>query len=83
MPFTTDRLEYEDKAVAMHCIGAGKLIRPLRVALTGRMSSPGILSYSSCSEETVRSTGIAHGVERARDLRVKHFLDTVETRALG
>jgi hypothetical protein len=52
----------------MHRIGAGKLIRPLRVALTGRMSSARILSYSSCLEETVRSTGIAHGVERARDL---------------
>ena len=54
-------------------IGAGKLIHPLRVALTGRMSSPGIFEVLMLLGKD-RSLGrIALGIERTRDLREKRL----------
>ncbi len=55
-------------------VGAGKLIHPLRVALTGQMSSPGIFDVLVLLGRD-RSLGrIAEG---------KAFLDTASTRTLG
>ena len=108
VPFTTDRLEYEDKAIAKHWakdpaaardrleslaalwadadwteqkleeglrglaeglgIGAGKLIHPLRVALTGRMSSPGIFEVLVLLGRDRSLHRIERGIERTRDL---------------
>ena len=108
VPFITDRLDYEEKAVAKHWakdpqaardrleaaaalladvewteekleeglrglaeklgIGAGKMIHPLRVAVTGRMSSPGIFDVLVLLGRDRSLHRIDLGIARTSDL---------------
>ncbi len=72
--WTEEKLEEGLRGMAESVgIGAGKLIHPLRVALTGRMSSPGIFEVLMLLGKD-RSLGrIALGIERTRDLREKRL----------
>ena len=72
--WTEEKLEEGLRGMAESVgIGAGKLIHPLRVALTGRMSSPGIFEVLMLLGKD-RSLGrIALGIERIRDLREKRL----------
>ena len=49
-------------------IGAGKMIHPLRVALTGRMSSPGIFEVLVLLGRDRSLRRIEDGIERTRHL---------------
>ena len=107
VPFITDRLDFEEKAVRKHWekdpetartrleaaaallanaewtaekleeglrglaeaqgISAGKMIHPLRVALTGRMSSPGIFEVLVLLGRDCSLHRIENGIERTRN----------------
>lgn len=67
-PWETDVLEERLRALAAEMdVGAGKLIHPLRVALTGNMASPGIFDVLVLLGRDRTGARISHGVERIRD----------------
>jgi glutamyl-tRNA synthetase len=67
--WTEEKLEDSLRGLAERLgIGAGKLIHPLRVALTGRMSSPGIFEVLLMLGRDRSLHRIALGIERTSDL---------------
>ena len=67
-PWDTDTLEERLRALAAEMeVGAGKLIHPLRVALTGNMASPGIFDVLVLLGRDRTGARISAGVERIRD----------------
>lgn len=67
--WTEDALEQALRALAEELeLGAGKLIHPLRVALTGQMSSPGIFEVMVLLGRGRCLARVEDGVERVRAL---------------
>lgn len=67
--WSEEALEADLRALAADLgVGAGKLIHPLRVALTGRMSSPGIFDVLVLLGRDRSLSRIADGVRRVRSL---------------
>ena len=67
--WTEDALEQALRALAEEVeVGAGKLIPPLRVALTGQMSSPGIFEVMVLLGRARCQARVQDGVERVRAL---------------
>ena len=67
--WTEEKLEHSLRGLAEKLgIGAGKLIHPLRVALTGRMSSPGIFEVLLLLGRDRSLHRIALGIERTSEL---------------
>ncbi len=75
VPWEEGPLEHALRSLAEDLgVGAGKLIHPLRVALTGQTASPGIF-------EVLVLLGRARSLERVES--GKAFLDTASARTLG
>jgi glutamyl-tRNA synthetase len=66
--WTAEELEVRLRALAVEMeVGAGKLIHPLRVALTGNMASPGIFDVLVLLGRERVEGRVLHAVKRIRD----------------